>query len=80
MSEDKKLLARLRTTNWREYNAALKALGSLTVWLNKDMQCLAEPNGNLGIDPQTLEIRAIEAANNSVSAEGVYDTKACHAG
>ncbi len=27
MSEDKKLRARYRTTNWREYNAGLKARG-----------------------------------------------------
>jgi len=27
-----------RTTNWKEYNAALKARGSLLVWLDKDMR------------------------------------------
>jgi hypothetical protein len=26
-----------RTTNWKEYNAALKARGSLLIWLDKDM-------------------------------------------
>ncbi|MDH0365109.1 IS5/IS1182 family transposase, partial [Comamonas aquatica] len=26
---------RYRTTNWKQYNAALKARGSLTVWLDK---------------------------------------------
>lgn len=25
------------TTNWTEYNAALKVLGSLLIWLDKDM-------------------------------------------
>ena len=38
MSEDKKMQARYRTTNWRQYNAGLKARGSLTVWLDKDIQ------------------------------------------
>ena len=59
MSEDKKLRARLRTTNWREYNAALKARGSLTVWLDKDMQWLAEPNGKRGRN-QTFSDSAIQ--------------------
>ena len=26
-----------KTTNWAAYNAALKARGSLTIWLDKDM-------------------------------------------
>ena len=26
-----------RTTNWKEYNAALKARGSLLIWLGQDM-------------------------------------------
>ncbi|THU03968.1 IS5/IS1182 family transposase, partial [Lampropedia puyangensis] len=30
-----------RTTNWKEYNSSLKARGSLTVWLDKEMQWLA---------------------------------------
>ena len=30
--------ARYRTTNWKDYNAALKARGSLSVWLDRDMQ------------------------------------------
>lgn len=29
---------RYKTTNWAAYNAALKARGSLTIWLDKDMQ------------------------------------------
>ena len=39
---------RYRTTNWAQYNAALKARGSLTVWLDKGMQWLAQPNGKRG--------------------------------
>ena len=33
MSEPKGSKARYKTTNWAEYNAALKARGSLTIWL-----------------------------------------------
>jgi hypothetical protein len=28
----------LKGANWATYNAALKARGSLTIWLDKDMQ------------------------------------------
>ena len=45
MSEDKKMLTHYRTTNWSQYNAALKARGSLTVWLDRGMRWLAEPTG-----------------------------------
>ncbi|MEG2976449.1 MAG: IS5/IS1182 family transposase, partial [Comamonas sp.] len=38
MSEPIRSKSRYRTTNWKCYNAALKARGSLTVWLDKDMQ------------------------------------------
>jgi hypothetical protein len=39
---------RYKTTNWAQYNAALRARGSLTVWLDKGMQWLAQPNGKRG--------------------------------
>ncbi|PHV11816.1 IS5 family transposase [Chitinimonas sp. BJB300] len=39
---------RYTTTNWHEYDAALTARGSLLVWLDKDMQWLAQPAGNNG--------------------------------
>ena len=29
--------SRYRTTNWKQYNAALKARGSLSIWLDKRM-------------------------------------------
>ena len=48
MSEDKKVRTRYRTTNWAQYNAALKVRGSLTVWLDRAMRCLAEPSGKRG--------------------------------
>jgi hypothetical protein len=28
---------RYRTTNWKQYNTALKARGSLSIWLDKRM-------------------------------------------
>ncbi len=46
--QNKKPKQRYATTNWHEYDAALTARGSLLVWLDKDMQWLAEPTGNTG--------------------------------
>lgn len=46
MSESSWGRKRYRTTNWKAYNAALKARGDLTIWLEKDMQWLAPPSGN----------------------------------
>ncbi|WP_211322435.1 transposase, partial [Paracidovorax anthurii] len=40
-----------RTTNWKAYNAALKARGSLTMWLDEGMQWLGKPNGKRGRSP-----------------------------
>ena len=48
MTEPKGAKARYKTTNWTAYNAALKARGSLTIWLNKDMQWYAPPSGKRG--------------------------------
>ena len=48
MSENKKPKTRYRTTNWPQYNAALKARESLTMWLDKDMNWLAELSGKRG--------------------------------
>lgn len=125
MDEEKKP-GKYRTTNGAAYNAALKARGSLMVWLEQGTQWLVLLTGkpgrqpkfsdaaiqfigegewkrkvHLGIDEQTLEIRAIEVTDNavgdapmlpellkqiepdeaiaSVSADGAYDTKTCHA-
>ncbi len=36
---------RYKTTNWTAYNAALKARGSLTIWLDKDMPWCAPASG-----------------------------------
>ena len=48
MNEGKKVRTRYRTTNWPQYNAALKARGSLTLWLDRAMRWLAEPSGKRG--------------------------------
>ena len=44
-------MQRYRTTNWREYNAALKARGSLLVWLDRDMTWVAPTTGKRGRSP-----------------------------
>ena len=48
MSEAKGVQGRYKTTNWAAYNAALKARGSLTIWLDKDMQWYAPASGRRG--------------------------------
>jgi len=40
-----------KTPNWRGDNNALKARGSLSVWLDKDMQWFAPPTGKRGRRP-----------------------------
>lgn len=51
MSEGKSPRGRYKTTNWADYNAALKARGSLTVWLDTDMQWYAPATGKRGRQP-----------------------------
>lgn len=48
MTEPKGAKARYKTTNWAAYNAALKARGLLTIWLDKDMQWYAPASGKRG--------------------------------
>lgn len=43
--------SKYRTTNWKAYNAALKARGSLTMWLDESMQWLGTPTGKRGRSP-----------------------------
>ena len=50
MSQPRK--PRYRTTNWRQYNAALKARGSLTLWLDKRMCWFAAASGKRGRSPK----------------------------
>ena len=48
-----------RTTNWKTYNAALKARGSLTMWLDQDMQWFGAASGKRGRS-QTFSDAAIQ--------------------
>ena len=48
MSEAKGAKGRYKTTNWAAYNAALKARGSLTIWLDRDLQWYAPASGRRG--------------------------------
>jgi len=41
-----------RTTNWKGYNAALKARGSLLIWLDKDMCWHGSASGKRGRTPK----------------------------
>ena len=43
---------RYRTTNWKQYNAALKARGSLSIWLDKRMSWFAATSGKRGRSPK----------------------------
>lgn len=51
MSESKRPRGKYKTTNWADYNKALKARGSLTVWLDKGMQWYATATGKRGRQP-----------------------------
>lgn len=50
MSQPRK--PRYRTTNWKQYNAALKARGSLSIWLDKRMAWFAAASGKRGRSPK----------------------------
>ncbi len=50
---------RYRTTNWPEYNAALKQRGSLEVWFDPQMDWFSVPSGRPG-RPLRFSDRAIE--------------------
>jgi hypothetical protein len=43
---------RYHTTNWTQYNSFLKALGSLTIWLDKKMSWFAAASGKRGRSPK----------------------------
>ena len=50
---------RYRTTNWPEYNAALRRRGSLMVWLDREMEWCAPKRGRPG-RPETFSDAAIQ--------------------
>ena len=52
MSQSPQSKPRYRTTNWKQYNAALKARGSLTIWLDRGMSWFAAASGKRGRSPQ----------------------------
>ena len=52
MSQSQHSKPRYRTTNWKQYNAALKARGSLTIWLDEGMSWFAAASGKRGRSPQ----------------------------
>ena len=52
MSQTPQSKPRYRTTNWKQYNAALKVRGSLTVWLDKRMCWFAAASGKRGRSPK----------------------------
>ena len=49
---EKKEKKKYKTKNWPEYDKALKARGSLTVWLDKEMTWQAPPTGKRGRQQQ----------------------------
>ena len=51
--------ARYRTTNWSSYTASLCKRGSLLIWLDKEMTCLAPPGGSRG-RPAVISDAAIQ--------------------
>src|ERR687894_1528467 len=55
----KPLPARYRTTNWSEYNAALRRRGSVLIWLDREMDWLAPKRGRPG-RPETFSDTAIQ--------------------
>lgn len=82
MEQDKKMRKKYRTTNWTEYNASPKARGSLTVWLDKEMQWLAEPNGKRGRNQTSSDAAiqfclSIKACSGSRCARAWAWCKAC---
>ena len=59
MSEPQQPKACYKTTNWTEYNTALKARGTLPIWLDKDIQWYACASGKRGRQ-QTFTDAAIQ--------------------
>ncbi len=51
--------ARYRTTNWSEYNAALRQRGTLTVWFDPDTVWYAGKTGKRG-RPETFSDAAVQ--------------------
>lgn len=50
---------RYRTTNWSDYNKSLRKRGSLLVWIDRDMEWLADRSGKRG-RPEVFSDAAIQ--------------------
>ena len=70
-----------KTTNWKAYNAALKARGSLMIWLDRDMSWYGSPLGKRG-RTQTFSDAAIRngAKPAQVGGAGLANALFCRAG
>lgn len=70
--------AQYRTTNWKDYNAALKARGSLSVWLDRDMQWHGQPDRERvmarDFDRQVTELQVRAAIPNQCTRLGTQHT------
>jgi len=58
-----------RTTNWKEYNEALKARGSLLVWLGMDLRWHGSASGKRGRSPKYSEA----AIQFCLTIEGLFN-------
>lgn len=57
----KPTLPKYKTTNWKAYNAVLKAHGSLMIWLDRNMRWHGSPHGKRG-RAQTFSDAAFSSA------------------
>ncbi len=48
--------SRYKTTNWSEYNQALRQRGAFTIWFDPQMQWSATPTGKKGRQPTYTDI------------------------
>lgn len=48
--------SRYKTTNWSEYNQALRQRGAFTIWFDPQMQWSATPSGKKGRQPTYTDI------------------------
>ena len=59
--------SKYKTTNWKTYNEALKARGSLMIWLDRDINWYGTPLGKRGRTP-TFSDTAIQCQRQSKTA------------
>jgi hypothetical protein len=66
--------ARYHTTNWSDYNAALRKRGSLLIWLDKEMAWHAPREGRPG-RPPVFSNAAIQFDQSAVQASAATDRR-----